>query len=96
MSYFPGTGAEPSRKSRRWRPEMHVNKVHRLTTIDRVAADLGENVDRLYEIALEMDVEDGIIWIYDLGDQETMAFTDFGIETLVALIKTHRDVSAIS
>jgi hypothetical protein len=24
---------------------MHVNKVHRVTTIDRVAADLGESVD---------------------------------------------------
>lgn len=73
---------------------MHVNKVHRVTTIERVAADLGEDVDRLYDIALEMDVEDGVIWVYGLGDQEIMAFTDFGIETLVDLIKIHRDATS--
>ena len=40
---------------------MHVNKVHRVTTIDRIAADLGKNADRPYDVALEMDNEDGVI-----------------------------------
>ncbi len=70
---------------------MHVNKVHRVTTIDRVADDLGESVDWLYDVAMEMDTEDGVIWEYGLGDEQLMAFTNFGIETLVNLIKIHKD-----
>ena len=71
--------------------KMHVNKVQRVTTSDRVAADLGESVDRLYDVATEMDAEDGVIWIYGPGDHQVMAFTDFGIETLIELIKIHRE-----
>jgi len=70
---------------------MHVNKVHHVTTIDRVAADLGESVDWLYDVANEMDVEDGVIWVYGIGDNGVMAFTEFGIENLVELIKIHKD-----
>ena len=73
---------------------MHVNKVDHVKTIDRVAADIGESVDRLYDIAMEMDVEDGVIWVYGPGDDQVMAFTDFGIETLIDLIKIHRDLSS--
>jgi tRNA A58 N-methylase Trm61 len=69
---------------------MHVNKVHRVTTIDRVAADLGESVDWLHDISLEMDAEDGVICVYGPGDEQVLAFTDFGIETLVELINEHR------
>jgi hypothetical protein len=47
---------------------MHVNKVHRVTTIDRVAKDLGENEDWLFDVANEMDTEDGVIWVYGIGD----------------------------
>ena len=60
---------------------MHVNKVDHVTTIKKVAADLGESEDWLLEIADEMDVEDGMIWVYGIGEDGVMAFTDFGIET---------------
>ncbi len=40
---------------------MHVNKVHSVKTIDLVARELGESVDRLHEVADEMDTEDGFI-----------------------------------
>jgi hypothetical protein len=69
---------------------MHVNKVHRVMTIDRVAADLGEDVEWLHELSLGLDTEDGVIWVYGTGDDQVMAFTDYGIETLVELIKEHR------
>ena len=59
---------------------MHVDKVHHVTTINRLAKDLGENEDRLSDVANEMDVEDGVIWVYGVGDDGAMAFTDFGIE----------------
>ena len=70
---------------------MHVNKVHHVTTINCVARDLGENEDWLADVANEMDVEDGIIWVYGLGDDGVMAFTDFGIANLVDLVKIHKD-----
>lgn len=70
---------------------MHVNKVHHVTTINRVAGALGENEDRLSEVANEMDIEDGVIWVYGVGADGVMAFTDFGIENLIDLIKMHKD-----
>jgi hypothetical protein len=70
---------------------MHVNKVYHVTAINRVAKDLGENEDWLFDVANEMDVEDGVIWVYGVGDDGTMAFTNFGIETLINLIKIHKD-----
>jgi hypothetical protein len=72
---------------------MHVNKVHRVTTIDRVAADLGESVDFLYDVALGLDTEDGVIWVYGQGDYQVMAFTDDGIDTLIEAIKEHRKLA---
>src|SRR5271165_1301797 len=45
---------------------MHVNKVSRVRTIDRVAKDLGEDVDFLFDVAIEMEPEDGIIWVLSL------------------------------
>jgi hypothetical protein len=70
---------------------MHVNKVHHVTTITRVAETLGEDEDWLHDVANEMDVEDGVIWVYGIGEDGVMAFTDFGIETLSKLIRMHRE-----
>jgi hypothetical protein len=42
----------------------HVNKVHHVTTINRVAEDLGEDEDWLRDVANEMETEDGAIWVY--------------------------------
>ena len=48
---------------------MHVNKVSRVRTIDRVAKDLGEDVDFPFDVAIEMEPEDGLIWVLSLGDE---------------------------
>jgi hypothetical protein len=69
---------------------VHINKVHHVTTIDRVANDLGESEDWLHDIANEMDIEDGVIWVYGVGEDGMMAFTDFGIENLIDLIKMYK------
>lgn len=74
---------------------MHVNKVHSVKTIDRVARELGENVDWLRDVADEMDTEDGVIWVYGDTDDGVMAFTNFGIETLTDLIELHRENPSI-
>jgi hypothetical protein len=70
---------------------MHVNKVHHVTTITRVAENLGEDEDWLWDVANEMDAEDGLIWVYGVGEDGVMAFSDFGIETLMELIKIHKE-----
>jgi hypothetical protein len=75
---------------------MHVNKVARVTTINRVATDLGKSVDWLYDFALEMEPEDGVIWVYGIDDEGVLAFTDDGIENLIELIKLQRDPTADS
>ncbi len=69
---------------------MHVNKVHHVTTIDRVAKDLGEDEDWLHDIAHEMDPEDGLIWVQGIGEDGVMAFTDFGIEDLIELVRFYK------
>lgn len=51
-------------------------------TIDRVAAELGETVDRIFDLAIDMATEDGVIWVYGPGDDSVIAFTPFGIENL--------------
>ncbi len=69
---------------------MHVNKVNHVTTVERAAERLGESVDFIHDVALEMDTEDGVIWVYGVGDDGILAFTDFGIETLIELIEIHK------
>ena len=57
---------------------MHVNKVSHVTTINAVAEDFAVDVSWLAEVASEMDTEDGCIWVHGIGDDEILAFTDFG------------------
>jgi hypothetical protein len=59
---------------------MHVNKVHHVTTINQVAKNLGEDEDWISDVANEMDIEDGVICVYGVGDDGVLAFIDFGIE----------------
>jgi hypothetical protein len=70
---------------------MHINKVHSVKTIDRVARELGASVDWLFDIADEMDTEDGVIWVYGLNDDGMMALTEFRIENLTHLIEMHKE-----
>ena len=67
-----------------------VNKVHHVHTIARVAKMLGEDEEWLWEVANEMDAEDGRIWVYGPGNDGVMAFTDFGIETLTGIIEIYK------
>jgi hypothetical protein len=67
-----------------------VNKIHHVHTIARVAEMLGEDEAWLWDVANEMDQEDGLIWVYGPGDDGVMAFTDFGIETLTGIIEIYK------
>jgi hypothetical protein len=70
---------------------MHVNKVYRVTTINRVAQELGEDEDWLSDVASEMEIEDGVIWVYGVGEDGVQAFTDFGIENLIELVRMYKE-----
>ena len=70
---------------------MQLNKIHAVKTVDRVAADLGETVDRLHDLAIGMEPEDGVIWVYGTEKVEVLAFTPFGVENLREMIAMERD-----
>lgn len=70
---------------------MQLNKVHSVKTINRVAAELGETVDQIFDLAIDMETEDGVIWVYGPGDDSVIAFTPFGIENLRELIEMARE-----
>jgi hypothetical protein len=73
----------------------HVNKVHHVTTITKVAKDLGEDEDWLRDIPIGMEIEDGVIWVFGVGEDGVQAFTDFGIENLIELIKFYKEIPAL-
>jgi hypothetical protein len=68
----------------------HVNKVSHVFTLGHVAEMLGEDEEWLFEVAEEMDTEDGQLWIVGVGEDGVMAFTDDGIENLKNLIAIHK------
>jgi hypothetical protein len=55
-------------------------------TIARVAERLGEDEERLHDLALPLEPEDGRLWVYGTGDDATLTFTCDGIERLRKLI----------
>jgi len=69
----------------------HVNKVSHVFTISHVAEMLGEDEDWLWEVAEEMDTEDGQLWVVGVGEHGVMAFTDDGIDNLKELVEIHKN-----
>lgn len=69
---------------------MQLNKIHSVKTADRVAAELGETVDRIHELAIGMEPEDGVIWVTGTAEIKILAFTPFGIKSLVEMIAMER------
>lgn len=59
-------------------------------TIARAAEMLGEDEDRLHDLSLGMDPEDGHLWVYDAREQQVPAFTAYGIECLQQIIADER------
>ena len=70
---------------------MQLNKVYPVKTIDRVSVELGETVNKIFDLATGMETEDGIIWVYGPSDDGVIAFTPIGIENLQELIEMDRD-----
>src|SRR6476659_10649711 len=73
----------------------HVNKVSHVFTLSHVAAMLDEDEEWLFEVAEEMDTEDGQLWVVGVAEEGVMSFTDDGIENLKELIAIHKDDPSI-
>ena len=73
MSCCPGTGRLRNSKAlRRRRLDGAVNKVSHVFTLSHVAEMLGEDEEWLFEVAEEMDTEDGQLWVVGVGEDGVM------------------------
>ncbi len=63
-------------------------------TIARVAEMLGVDEDRLYEIAIEMEPEDGVMHVYGIDADGITAFTDVGVENVRELLQIQQEDAA--
>lgn len=63
-------------------------------TIARVAEMLSEDEEWLREISINMDPEEGHLWVYGVGDGQVPAFTQYGIECLKQIIIEERALAA--
>jgi len=59
-------------------------------TIARVAEMLGEDEERLWDVSMEMDPETRRLAVYGTHGEETIAFTQFGIENLAEIAAIYK------
>jgi hypothetical protein len=59
-------------------------------TIGYAANLLGEDEDWLHELSIDMFPEDGLLWVYRMGEHGVTAFTEDGIENLRQIIVDER------
>jgi hypothetical protein len=70
---------------------MQRNKVHHVYTVGSVARRLGVEESLIHDLAVGLEPEDGVIWVYGLDDDDgTMAFTDDGIDEVCLLLEEYR------
>ena len=65
--------------------------VTRVYTVQLAAKMLGRDEDLIWSLSDQLEPEDGRLWIYDVDDGETLAFTDRGIEVLREIIADQID-----
>ena len=59
-------------------------------TISYVANLLDEDEDWLFESSIDMEPEDGSLWVYGVGEDGVPAFTQDGIDNLRQIIADKR------
>lgn len=59
-------------------------------TLPLAAEMLGEDAELLWEVYVDMEPEDGCLWVYGPDDHQIPAFTDFGLESLADFIREHK------
>jgi hypothetical protein len=74
------------------RPD-RCRKVSHVRTIDLVAKDLCEHIDFLFDFAIEVEPEHGMIWIRGApAARASSPFTDDGVDSLIELVKIQREM----
>ena len=63
-------------------------------TIARVAEMLGEDEEWLREISINMDPEQGHLWVIGTGEDQCPTFTEYGVECLRQIIIEERTLLA--
>jgi hypothetical protein len=63
-------------------------------TISYVAKMLNEHEEWLREISINMDPEEGRLWVIGVGEDGCPAFTEYGIECLKQIIIEERALLA--
>jgi hypothetical protein len=70
------------------------NKVHHVWTLAVLARDFGVDEDLIHDLTLGFETEDGVIWVYDIDNEDgTLAFTDDGIQEVRLLLAEHRRIT---
>ncbi len=73
---------------------MQRNKVHHVHTVASVAKRLGVEESLIHDLTDGLEPEDGVIWVYGLEEDGTMAFTDDGVDEVRLLLEEyHRTLS---
>lgn len=68
-----------------------VAAITRVYTVRLAAKILGRVEELLWELADQLEPEDGMLWIHDVDDSQTLAFTDFGLDNLREIIADQID-----
>ncbi len=55
-------------------------------TIARLAEMLGQDEDLLADLAIDLEPEDGCLWIHDTDDRSTLAFAAQGVDSVRELL----------
>ncbi|CCD87204.1 conserved protein of unknown function [Bradyrhizobium sp. ORS 285] len=65
------------------------------TTLTQVAKDFGEDEGWLIDVANEMEIQDGVVWVYGVGEDGVQAFTNAGVENLIEQVRMHKENSGL-
>ncbi len=61
-----------------------------VVTIARAVELLYEDEELLWDLANGMEPEDGCLWVYGPGDEQTIGFTLRGLECLQEILADHK------
>lgn len=75
-------GSKPTAR----RGSLSLAAISNVFTIACVAKRLGEDEETLADLAINLDPEDGCLWVMNDTDDGTLAFTEFGIENLQEIL----------
>lgn len=64
--------------------------ITRVFTLEAAADILGEDIDLIDDISIDMEPEDGRLTIWGVGEDHAVGFTDFGLDSLRDFIRERR------